>query len=53
MPLCHFVGFKGVAGLADVDVVFEDLAAAAAAVHSGLWPGGSGGSRGPSVLCLC
>lgn len=53
MLLCHFVTLKGVAGLADVDVVFEDLAAAAAAVHPGLWPQGSGGMRRLSMHCFC
>lgn len=49
MPPCHFVSCKDAAGLADVDVVFEDLAAAVTAVHDSFWPGGYGGTRG---LCL-
>lgn len=46
---CHFVSCKDAAGLADVDVVLEDLVAAPTSVHGSLWLGWFGGTRG---LCL-
>lgn len=51
-PPCHFAGCKDAAGLADVDVVLEDLAAGATAVHGSLWMGGFGGTRGLCLLSL-